>query len=324
MSPKSTTSEDDSISLQSVRTALPSSLHTSSKEKTDAASDHPERHAESSISLTDAVLQCLDGTSLEATEQASTLLLLQDTVTEDEATRVLKLLLEHPRNGSISNRLLAELLKHQSKSHKALAEALQHNTRHVLRSCLAAGIDSVKVLGTVLSSEAGWQSKHTREQVLREVYQSCLQELHETQGTEVKELCLTILVRLVSTKREMVFVLSEQSIESLLTLLDIRQPQTVQRQALLVLIRLLDQSQEETTPSLTRLLLRKGSSTSRSDIIIAFSATAALFPILPKLCAELLSEKQVFVGILDCLQSSAGMISDDLRQVWLNSSRAIC
>lgn len=238
----------------------------------------------------------------------------EGTLTKSKAEQLLHLLLVDKSSHPDSSRLLARLLTQQPEALRALPRELQHNPKNVFRRCLASGTDGSKTLADCLLSGQVWPSRETQLQCIHAIAQLCIESLESsTTDDQVKQI-LSILVRLIGTSTaDPSFSLTPRSAEAFLSLLDLRRPQTIQSQALLVLMRILGKSEERETIILRDVLHQKGFSTSRTDVITAFSAAAALFPIVPALCKDLLAEKRVLEEVLSSLKKSAGMVSEDMK-----------
>ncbi|KAK3677976.1 SWI5-dependent HO expression protein 4 [Recurvomyces mirabilis] len=149
------------------------------------------------------------------------------------------------------------------------------------------GDGAFKAVLPIVLDKSLWPDSSKQIAAQQDIFRLCSATLIEA-GIERPERAMRAITRLLAVAPENVASLLDQDeIDILLTDLDIRLDQALRRQAMLATSKMLEVTKEKGEEFFATFVTRKVAGQTNVDLILAFSAAAAVFPILPAVAAKL-------------------------------------
>lgn len=228
---------------------------------------------------------------LQAGEEAARYLDHQQArISSDLAQECLNVLLDNQSTTRLATRdaLIARLL-HQSQGARAsLASRLRTGSvARVFNELYHVGDRTVNALIAVVLDVSAWSSEPVREEFEQDVFKLFLARLVEV-GHEHDVRAIAGIARLLATDAQRLEpLITTETFDVILSLLDIRLPVDVRSQATLAMAKYLEISQEKGQTLFSEFVTSRVVRETKDDLILAFSVAAAVFPILPAVAAAL-------------------------------------
>ncbi|KAI9803430.1 MAG: hypothetical protein M1833_000949 [Piccolia ochrophora] len=232
------------------------------------------------------------------------------------------LLLQHSGTALTDDQLLAGLLQRSLASRELLASHIDEATTEFFTKIWDLGDGSVNGLVTVTLDPSAWTTQEAREQAERNIFTLLLAKLIEA-GQEYQTRAMKGLARLLAVDAERLQTLIDsESLEIILSCLDMEKSTELRSQATLAAAKYLEASQEPGARLLSKFIATRVAEGGRDGLVVAFSAAAALFPIVPSTLASLFLT-QGFVESLVQLAEKTTSVSR-VRQSILEMLSAAC
>lgn len=149
------------------------------------------------------------------------------------------------------------------------------------------GDNAAVCLDTVVLDHGVWPTEETRLHCERELFQLFIAKLMES-GHDLDGRSLKGIARLLAVDAEVLQdLVDDEGLEVILSSLDNRLPLELRSQATLATVKYLEASGETGEKSFSQLIAAKVSKARNDDLVVAFSATAAVFPVVPEVAASL-------------------------------------
>ncbi|KAK2806427.1 hypothetical protein FQN50_005844 [Emmonsiellopsis sp. PD_5] len=216
----------------------------------------------------------------------------------------LKLILDRPA-ASLSDtqdNIISGLVRHSSHVQRYFAAQLQISVTQFFDEIYDRGDDAVVCLDTVVLDTALWQSEKVRSHCESELFQLFIAKLmesgHDLDGRSLKGISRLLAVDADSLQH----LVDEDGFDVILSSLDLRLPADVRSQATLATAKYLEAAKEDGQKLFSNFLTARVARQRNDDFVIAFSAAAAVFPIIPAMTATLFLTDgfiQSLVPILD-------------------------
>ena len=213
---------------------------------------------------------------------------------------------------SILDKKPAELTTEQDEILVALVRSSPEVRRHFMAefkrsptqffdNLYERGDGIVNNLRSIVSDKSLWYDEEQRREAERDLFQLLLAKLmesgHDHDGRSLRGLAL-----LLATDADAVSPLVDSdSFEAILSCLDIRLSPDVRNQATLATSKYLDAAKEEGQIMFTQFVTTKAASQKKDKTIMAFSAAASLFPIMPAVIAPLFLTEGFLPSLLPTL-----------------------
>ena len=207
----------------------------------------------------------------------------------DVALDCLKLILSQPSNelSNIQDDIISGLVRQSTHVRLYFAAELQKSVTTFFDQIYERGDASVVCLDTVVLDNSLWQSENVRMHCESELLQLFIAKLMES-GHDLDGRSLKGIARLLAVDADRLkHLVDEESFDVILASLDLRLPSDVRSQATLATARYLEATKEEGEALFSKLLTGRVTRKRNDDIIIAFSAATAVFPLVPATAAAL-------------------------------------
>ncbi|KAK5712626.1 SWI5-dependent HO expression protein 4 [Elasticomyces elasticus] len=184
--------------------------------------------------------------------------------------------------------LLSILLQWHVEARKLVAEKSTAGPTEVFDQLYNIGDEAFKALFLILLDETLWPSDgKARKTACQHVFRLSLATLTSA-SPERPERAMRAITHLLAVQPETVLSLIDQDIvDIVLSELDLRSDATTRRQGMLATSRMLEVTGEKGEVYFTHFVTTKVARGGEGDLILAFSAASAVFPILPQVTATL-------------------------------------
>lgn len=243
---------------------------------------------------------------------------------EQDAIELLKLLLEHSGSATVlRDELSAALLAGSLPARADLAKGFAVNTEatRIFALLYQQGERTFKALATVLLDKAAWASGKDQREAKRDAFQLALGKLLDPALEHAEWLLMLVARLLAGAPKDLVGLLDADVFEIVLASLDIRLESAVRSQATLATIQLLQETGELGEGFFTTFVTTTVAKTHHDDLIIAFSAAAAVFPIAPVVTAKLFLTPGFLEGLIPTLERNSRGQRYDWLQVYRPGDR---
>ncbi|KIX08358.1 uncharacterized protein Z518_03014 [Rhinocladiella mackenziei CBS 650.93] len=218
--------------------------------------------------------------------------------------------------------IIAELARQSPAVRQYFASELQASTTEFFDNVYERGDDAANCLRSVVLDDKLWSSEDIRLRVEDDLFQLFLAKLMETghdhDGRALKGIALLLIA---DTQRLHTFI-DEEAFEALMGSLDLRLPPDVRGQATLVLSKFFEAAETTGQEFLYQYITKHVERRKGDDLVLAFSAAASLFPVLPNMLAQLFLTDGFLSSIMPLLgrQFSSPLVHD----AFLNLLNAAC
>lgn len=201
--------------------------------------------------------------------------------------------------------LLSGLLQRCYGTKVYLAKRLQKDTTIVFEEIYEIGDSSANEITTVVLDPAAWATDAFRETCERDVFQLFVAKLFES-GHDYNGRALTGVSRLLAVNAEKLQSLIDHEVfEVILASLDNRLGVEIRSRATLATAKYLEVSQEKGQEYLSRFITTRVERHTNADLTIAFSAAAAVFPMVPSIMSALFLTDGFITTLVPLLQKKA-------------------
>ncbi|KAF4295343.1 hypothetical protein KXW75_004602 [Aspergillus fumigatus] len=243
---------------------------------------------------------------------------------EEVALECVKLILarEPSSLSSLQDDIISGLVRQNASVRQYFSDRLQVSVTTFFDEIYDRGDGAAVCLDTVVLDHAVWPSEDTRLHCESELFQLFIAKLmesgHDLDGRSLKGIARLLAVDAVKLQH----LVDDEGLDVILASLDIRLPLEVRSQATLATVKYLETSKETGQERFSRLLSTKVTNARNDDHIVAFSALAAVFPVVPDIAASLfLSES--FISSLTPF-TSRNMKSRNVETAILELLNAAC
>lgn len=218
--------------------------------------------------------------------------------------------------------IIARLLRDSSAAKAALATRLQRSSTLVFAEIYDIGDDASSGIATVVLDSSVWSNESTREACERDVFQLFLAKLMEA-GHDLDGRALRGISKLMSTDAEKLHVLlDEDTFSAILGCLDYRLSTEVRSQATLVTAKYLEAAEDKGQLILSKFVSTRVARHNGEDLVLAFSAAAAIFPLVPSAASALFLTDGFVSSLVPLLEKRSK--SEKVEQAALEMLSAAC
>ncbi|EXJ94571.1 hypothetical protein A1O1_02967 [Capronia coronata CBS 617.96] len=221
------------------------------------------------------------------------------------ALECLRTILENqpvPSMSNAQNFIIAELARQFPAVREYFASELQESTTKFFDNVYDRGDDAANCLRSVVLDDKLWPSEEVRLRVEDDLFQLFLAKLmesgHDHDGRALKGIALLLMADM---HRLQSFV-DEEAFEALMGSLDLRLPADVRGQATLVLSKYFEVANATGQEFLYKYITTHVQRQKGDDLVLAFSAAASLFPVIPTMVAELFLTDGFLSSIMPLLE----------------------
>lgn len=218
--------------------------------------------------------------------------------------------------------IVARLLRNSSAAKAALATRLWQSPTLVFTEIYDIGDDASSGIATVVLDSSVWSKESVREACERDVFQLFLAKLMEA-GNELDGRALRGISKLLATDAEKLHdLLDEDTFSAILGCLDYRLSAEVRSQATLVTAKYLEAADNKGRLILSKFISTRVARHNGEDLVLAFSAAAAIFPLVPSTAATLFLTEGFVSSLLPLLEKRSK--SEKVEQAALEMLSAAC
>ena len=266
----------------------------------------------------------VDEKSEEVGKEAVNYLASSAEVPADVATACLQLLLKNRKRLTLSlaDRVAAGLLRECAGAKVFLAQRLSESATVVFEEFYELGDGSANALANVVLDVSVWSHESIRETNERDIFQLFLAKLMEV-GHDHDGKALKGIARLLATDAERLHgLLDEETFDAILSSLDNRLPIEVRTQATMATAKYLEASETDGQRYLLSFIRKRIKRQMNEDLIVAFSAAAAVFPLVPSIASSFFLTEGFVPSLLPLLQKKVK--TDRVEQAALSMLSAAC
>lgn len=245
-------------------------------------------------------------------------------VPPDIAEECLELGLRGPDGGERATQdgIISGLLRQSSTAKAALAKQLQESATVVFDGIYEIGDDSANQIVTVVLDASAWSSESARWTCERDVFQLFLAKLMGI-GHDLDGRALRGISRLLATDAaKLSGLVDEQTFSAILVCLDNRLPTEVRSQATLATAKYLEVAEDKGQLTLSKFISTRVARHNGEDLVLAFSAAAAMFPLVPSIAAALFLTEGFLPSLIPLLEKRSKLPKVELAA--LNMLSAAC
>jgi len=266
----------------------------------------------------------------EATaEEALEILKQHPRLTDDEGRRCAQELLLHRGEATESfDALTGALLSASKSARQFLAERLTEQPTDTFLLLWNRGGRSLGSITTTAVDKTLWSTATAQEKAVREIFQLALSQLLAP-GQDLTERAMTCVARLLATEsKSLLNLIDSDTFEIIAPFLDVRLPASTRSQATLAMVKLLETTKETGQQHLEKFIRFRINRGRHEDLIVAFSAATAAFPIVPQAAAGLFLTEGFLPNLISILkrnnESGDDRKNDNLEHVALELLSAAC
>lgn len=226
------------------------------------------------------------------------------------------------KSKGIQDEMLAGLVRESVAAKSALAKLLLDGSTAAFEQVYDIGDKSANCIVEIVQQSSAWSKESEREKVEADVFQLFLAKLlavgHDDDGRALKG-----IARLLATDEGRLHpFIDEEIFDAILCSLDYREPAEVRSQATLVTAKYLELSGEKGQTYLVRFIPSRITKGHGEDLVLAFSAAAAVFPLVPTQAAALFLTEGFLPSLIPLLDKKNK--SAKVEQAALNMLSAAC
>ncbi|KAG9953258.1 ARM repeat-containing protein, partial [Aureobasidium melanogenum] len=241
-------------------------------------------------------------------QEAVNLLKQHVAVPSDQIDDVAHLLFDHDgKPTQIRDELTGAFVINSAAARKQLANRIQVGTEatRYFRLLWRRGEHSFNSILPVLLDAEAWPSTEVQTQAKRDAFLLALGKLLDP-ALEHGEWSMTLIARLLtSNAQDMAGLIDRDAFEIVLAQLDIRLDTKIRAQATLAVAKLLEETREEGEAIFTDYITNGVAKGHNDELIVAFSAAASVFPIVPQTVAKLFLTPGFLEGLVPVLERNS-------------------
>ena len=205
----------------------------------------------------------------------------------NDAVQAIELLLRIRSSPDLLDSLTGTLLLRNVEARKFVATKLSENATELFELLFERGEDSFLALASIPGETSIWQSQNDQETAQRDIFRLCVATLIEA-GADHLERVMRCISRLLTVAPDNVGdIIDEDVLDAILSSLDIRLAAPLRHQAMLATSKLLEATKQRGEELFSQFIMGRASKQTNDDLIVVFSAAAAVFPVIPAVAARL-------------------------------------
>lgn len=240
------------------------------------------------------------------------------------ALECLKLILDsnYATLSSAQDSIIVELVQQSPDVRQYFASELQISSTEFFDNIYERGDGAANCLRIIVLEHSLWRSEEDRLRIEEDLFQLLIAKLmesgHDLDGRALKGIALLLVA---DPKRLHSFVDTE-GFDAILGCLDIRLPADVRTQATLAASKFLEVSEDTGRTYFAEFVTSRVGKQKNEAIIVAFSAAATLFPIVPSITAPLFLTQGFLQSVIPLLDQK--LKSEKVEEAFLQLLSAAC
>ncbi|KAF2866850.1 CRO1 protein [Massariosphaeria phaeospora] len=237
-----------------------------------------------------------------------------------EAEQAMEILMEFKGEDDVLDQVTGELLQNLD-AQVWLAKAIEERPTQVYYELFERGDDSINGLLKVLLRREVWPSEELFVQGHRDQFMLSLAMMMEEALDHPERAMKGIAQLLAHHADHLKGIIDADSFDVILASLDIRLPQSLRGQATLATIKLLELAPNTAQDLISKFVTSRVQRSTADDLIVAFSAAAAIFPITVSIAAALFLTEGFISTLVSVVESKKSL---KLEQAALELASAAC
>lgn len=206
---------------------------------------------------------------------------------EDAASEAIGLLVNADHEDQSVDTLLTALINVHVEAKRALASRIAENATEIYELIYVQGDACFNAFNAVVLEDSVWESKKVQQTGQQDLFRLNIATLMEP-GVDHPERAMRAIARqLAMSSKEVTTLLDDDAFDVVLSSLDIRLAQSLRSQAMVAASKILEATGEQGETLFSGFVAGKVSQATNDDLIVAFSAAAAVFPVIPAVAAKL-------------------------------------
>ena len=204
-----------------------------------------------------------------------------------DAVEATELVLRITSSPQLLDPLTGTLLSRNVDACKVIASKLTENATQIFELLYERGEDSFDALATIPVDSPLWQSTEKQSSAQKDVFRLCVATLIEA-GADHFERVMRCTARLLTVAPDTVAdIVDDEVLDAILSCLDIRLAAPLRSQAMLATSKWLEATKQSGEELFSEFIMGRASKQTIDDLIVVFSAAAAVFPVIPAVAARL-------------------------------------
>jgi len=198
----------------------------------------------------------------------------------------MNVMLQYTGDSDMADQITGELLKHQG-ARKPVARSLIKQPTITFNKFFDRGDDSINGVTDMLLDATVWPSEHERIAAERDAFQLALAQMMRA-GQDFPERAMKVISRLLGAEsHHLNGLIDADGFDVILCQLDLRAPNVLRSQATIATIKLLELAPESAQQLISQFVVKRIKKPTPEGLILAFSASASVFPMSPQAAAQL-------------------------------------
>ena len=211
----------------------------------------------------------------------------QKQLSQREAEDALELLLRSSSSADLIDTILGILLTRNIPARRLIAARISQNATEVFELLFDKGEQSFTSLASVPLEKSLWAADDVQATAQKDLFRLSVAKLIDA-GAEHLERVLKCIARLLSFVPDTVASIVDADVmDAVLSSLDLRLEQPIRSQAMLATSKMLEATRERGEELFSKFITGRAEKQTIDDLIVAFSAAAAVFPIIPAVASKL-------------------------------------
>lgn len=204
-----------------------------------------------------------------------------------DAVQAAELLLRVNISQKCLDAITGTLLSRNVEARKLVATRLSVEPTEIFQLLFERGEQSFSALAMLPVENVLWSTTDRQAAAQQDVFRLCVATLIEA-GAEHIERAMRAIARLFNFAPDLLAPLVDADVtDAILSSLDIRLPQALRSQAMLATSKLLEATKDRGEELFSGFITGRAAKQTNEDLIIAFSAAAAAFPVIPTVAGRL-------------------------------------
>lgn len=211
----------------------------------------------------------------------------QKQLSQPDAEKAIELLLQSASSTDLEDALLGIIVTRNISGRKVIASKLSQNATETFEHLFDKGEQSFTSLASIPLEKSLWSADDVQKTAQQDLFRLSVAKLIDA-GAEHLERVLKCCARLLSYVPEAVAPLVDDDvIDAILASLDLRLEQSTRSQAMLATSKMLEATKDKGEEMFSRFITARAEKQTIDDLIVAFSAAAAVFPVIPAVASKL-------------------------------------
>ena len=190
-------------------------------------------------------------------------------------------------DAELLDQLTGVVLGRNALARKSLAVRLSGNATEVFELLFARGQESFNALASIPLEKDLWSSSDDQATAQRDLFLLSIAKMIDA-GAEHLERVLKCIARLLSFVPDVIEPLVDaDAMDAILSSLDLRVEASTRSQAMLATSKIMEATKEKGEELFSHFITTRAGRQTNDDLIVAFSAAAAVFPVIPAVAARL-------------------------------------